>query len=73
MPLETASKAETASKPRFNALLPAIPPPWHNGLPLGLTLIKLTGRSWDDSPLDPRIFPKTKVALKDNTQAHFYA
>lgn len=30
-------------------------------------------RSWDDSPLDPRIFPKTKEALKDNTQAHFYA
>lgn len=73
MPPETASKADILSKHRFNAHLPAISPPWHNGLPLGLTLIKLTARSWHDSPLDPRIFPKTKVALKDNTQAHFYA
>lgn len=68
---ETASKADAVSNRRFNVLHPPIFPPWHAGLPLGLTLIKLTKWSCADSRLGPRIFPKTKVALKDNTRLIF--
>lgn len=65
-PPEAAWKADAVSNRRFNVLFPSVSPPGHTGLPLGLTLIKLTKWSCVDSQLGPRIFPKTKVALKDN-------
>lgn len=58
VPPETASKAETASDRRFNALPPAISPPWQDGLPLRLTLIKLTRAIMGWFTIRPKDFPK---------------